>query len=240
MKTIYWHTLALIFLLSSCKSDQDDFISKYCPGSCTVIEGTLTTDNGTKPVPGVQLQVVWTKNGTLNIGGITRKKAIARTDQNGKYKLSFLLRDDEIPGQGFDAGDFVVKADVATDTYLTCYDNNQLEHYPSLARNTTYQLDYLLPQKAFVVVEASNLSQLSNSDYFATRAAFRSGVDGSSDCGVGIFWQNTANTATQTLEVAANQQVTIITVKRKNNSNTVSETTVNLQPGQTANLQVSF
>ena len=91
----------LLLLLGGCISHDDDFISKYCPGSCTVIQGRLTTEDGTQPMAGVKLNVYWRSDQSyLQFGYSERRKAVAITDANGNYELRFLLCDDELNEQG--------------------------------------------------------------------------------------------------------------------------------------------
>ena len=100
MKTKYLLPV-LLLLLAGCVSQEDDFISKYCPGSCTVIRGRLTTEDGTQPMAGVKVNVYWRSyQGYLQLGYSERRKAVATTDANGNYELSFLLRDDELNATG--------------------------------------------------------------------------------------------------------------------------------------------
>ncbi len=77
--------------------EEDDYISKYCPGSCTEVTGRVLRSNG-QPLANVQLSATWQDGGgTFKGGGGTRrKKAVAYTDAQGNYTLRFLVRDNEI------------------------------------------------------------------------------------------------------------------------------------------------
>ena len=89
--------LVLVFGLSACNKLEDDYISKYCPSSCTEVTGKVLRSNG-QPFANVQVLATWkTGNGTFKGGGgTTRKKAVGYTDAQGSYTLRFLIRDSEM------------------------------------------------------------------------------------------------------------------------------------------------
>ncbi|GAB3204419.1 hypothetical protein ABID22_003329 [Pontibacter aydingkolensis] len=232
--------LLLLIVLCGCKQHEEDFISKYCPGSCTVIKGQLTTDDGTTPLPGVQLLAQWRLDGTLGFGGTVRKKAVATTDANGNYELRLLLRDDELNNDLGRRGYLIVDATINTSQFLTCYGDTYLQHYFNLSRDTTITLDYTLPQKAFIEVEANNLQAIGSNDIFLSQAFFKSGEKGDDSCSQGISWSNQSNTQTSTIPVAANQTVVLRTTRRDNQVESVSEQTFRLLPGQRTSVQIAF
>lgn len=238
-KSAYLLLLHLI-VLAGCKQTQEDYISKYCPGSCTIIKGQLTTDNGTTPLPGVQLLAQWRVEGTLGIGGMVRKKAVTTTDADGNYELRLLLRDDELNDGTNRRGYFTVDAHINTNQYLTCYLDNNLQYFYKLTRDTTITLDYTLPQKAFIEIEASNLQNLGPGDSFITQAFFKAGEKGDDSCSQAISWNSLASNQATTIAVAANQQVVLRTTKRVNQADIISEQTVTLQPGQQIKVQIAF
>ena len=87
-----------MLLLTGCVKEEDDYISKYCPGSCTEVSGRVLQAANQQPIPGVQVLAIWdnTRNFKEGLGGTVRKKAVAYTDEAGNYTLRFLLRDDEM------------------------------------------------------------------------------------------------------------------------------------------------
>jgi hypothetical protein len=231
MKTSLLCLLAIVtLLLSSCHTQTDDFISKNCPGSCTVIKGTLTTDGRTKPLAGVKLEVQWHEGDIFS--SIRRRKAITTTDANGNYELRFLLRDDELPNTYLRNGSFTVKAHINLENYLNCSGGNVLLRTYDLKRDTTITFDYLLPQKAFVEIQANNLQAKQQDDFMWTE--FLSDAP----CTTVVSWY-TSDTKRVTA-VAANQLVVIRTTKRKAGVETVTEETVTLAPGKTFNYEITF
>ncbi|PVY42858.1 carboxypeptidase-like regulatory domain-containing protein [Pontibacter virosus] len=98
MKTriVYRYVLLLVLVcgLYACTIEEDDYISKYCPGSCTEVSGRVLHGNG-QPIKNMQLLATWKDMHYLS-GGTIRKKAVAYTDDNGNYTLRFLLRDAEM------------------------------------------------------------------------------------------------------------------------------------------------
>jgi hypothetical protein len=230
MKTSLLCILALVtLLLSSCHTQTDDFISKNCPGSCTVIKGTLTTDGRTKPLAGVKLEVQWSEGDMFS--SIRRRKAITTTDANGKYELRFLLRDDELPSTYPDNGSFTVKAHINPEKYLTCSGNNILLETYDLKRDTTITFDYLLPQKAFVEIQANNLQAKQQDDYLWSEFLF-------DPCSLVVSLYN--SDTKHVVAVAANQPVIIRTTKRKSGVETVTEEVITLAPGKTFNYEITF
>lgn len=233
MKTFCLCLLALLtLLLSSCHTKTDDFISKHCPGSCTVIKGTLTTDAGSKPLAGVKLEVNWYKRDVLGISSSTRRKAVTTTDANGDFELRFLLRDDELPNPYSRNGSVVLEAHANPENYLFCLGGNTLLVESDLKRDTTITLNYVLPQKAFVEIQANNLQAKQQDDFLWTEFLFDAA------CSSAISWFTTDTK--YTIPVAANQPVIIRTTKRKNGVESVTEETITLAPGQTSTYQVTF
>ncbi|TPE44515.1 carboxypeptidase regulatory-like domain-containing protein [Pontibacter mangrovi] len=117
-------------LLAACDTHDNDYISKYCPGSCTVIKGRVSDANGA-PVAGAALRIKWRDSGYLQ-PKYTRDKAMTRTDANGNYELRFLLRDDE-----FAEGYFELITDFKDEGYLSCNEDNIWSAGYNLARDST-------------------------------------------------------------------------------------------------------
>ncbi|NDK55263.1 hypothetical protein [Pontibacter fetidus] len=228
---------SILLTLSSCHTETEDFISKYCPGSCTVIKGRLTTDDRSKPLGGVMLEVRYEEFSMFS--SFKRRKAVATTDANGNFELRFLMRDDEIGNADGSFGEMNVYAHLDTSKYLTCSGSQRLLAYYRLKRDTTLAVNYNIPRKAFVQVQALNTAAMQTGDNLTTDFIVDAGAaDDPSTCVPGIFWHR--NVTAQTFAIAANQQVTIRTYKRKSGVETVTSETVTLTPGQTINYQVTF
>lgn len=240
MKTAFLYLVVILIpILSSCHTQSDDFISKYCPGSCTVIKGRLTTDARNTPLAGITLEVQWKNGDILGFTSTTRRKAIAKTDANGNYELRFLLRDDEMVNEYGRNGAIIVKTHTSTEKYLNCLGANALQVYYNLKRDTTITLNYNLPQKAYVQLQVLNTQAMQEGDYINTELVYDAGeAGGDSDCISGVIWNRNFNYLMT--EVAANQQVVLRTNKRKAGTVTVTEAVVSLKPGQTFNYQVTF
>ncbi|MBB6612426.1 hypothetical protein H7F15_15370 [Pontibacter sp. Tf4] len=229
----------LLLFLSSCHTQSDDFISKYCPGSCTVIKGKLTTDGRTKPLAGVTLEVNWYTYSSPAITSNTRRKAITTTDANGNFELRFLIQDDELPNEYTNTSYFQVKASADKNTYLFCLGDNLLLEYTDLERNTTINANYNLPRKAQLVLQVSNPQAMANGDNIQSSILMDAGVSGTSyGCSVGAYL--TAGNAQTTIAVAANEDIVIRSVKNKAGSQTTSNQTIRLAPGQVLQHQITF
>mgnify|MGYP005751797841 FL=1 len=135
----YGFALAIALSLTSCVEEQEDYISKYCPGSCTEVSGKVLRSNG-QPAQGMQLTATWKNLRTFyeGMGGAIRKKAVAYTDAQGNYTLRFLLRDDELH-----EGYIVIEPQVANCPNLECYAYTL--YFDELKRDTTYTYDFQLP-----------------------------------------------------------------------------------------------
>lgn len=131
--------LALVFGLSACNEEEDDYISKYCPGSCTEVTGKVLRSNG-QPLANVQLLATWkTGDGTFKGGGgMTRKKAVAYTDAQGSYTLRFLIRDSEM-----NAGRFVVAVQGTNCSVGVC-PTHTLYWNKEVKRDTTFTHDFVI------------------------------------------------------------------------------------------------
>jgi len=221
----------LLLLLSGCISHEDDFISKYCPGSCTVIQGRLTTANGTEPLRGVQLTAIWKDLHYLG-GGTIRKKAVARTDANGNYELSFLLRDQELL-----EGHLVIQPALDQQTYATCNADIYLGA-PELRRDTTIRLNYNAPRKATLLLTLANRQDIKPGDHFSTTFSFQAGA-GEELCSPGVEWSWTT-APPPALEVAAEQPVLVRSHKIKSGVETTETDTLLLSAGQQLTYKAEF
>ncbi len=230
--------ILLLFILGSCHTKTDDYISKYCPGSCTVIKGKLTTDDRSKPLAGVMLEAKWVERDMLGFSSTTRRKATARTDANGNYELRFLLRDDELP-QEYNYGNIIVEAHLDTKDYLICSGTNELFYSNDLVRDTTIEVNYNLPKKATINLQATNLETMQPTDNLYTGINSDAGdATKENDCVGGIIWSKYQSY--YSLDVAANQDLTIRVVKNKAGIETVTEEIVRLKPGEKLHYQITF
>lgn len=85
--------LSVLLSLSSCQKEETDF-SKQETKESTVIEGTVRTSDGA-PIAGITVKVDYTESAWLAYAK-TRHKAETKTDKYGKYRLHFLIKDDEL------------------------------------------------------------------------------------------------------------------------------------------------
>ncbi|NEM97123.1 hypothetical protein [Pontibacter burrus] len=226
----------LLLLLSSCHTQTDDFISKHCPGSCTVIKGKLTTDDRSTPLAGVKLEVNWVTRDIFS--SLLRRKAITTTDANGNFELRFLLREDELV-RDYNNGVFVVNAQIDQSKYLGCRFYEHLLTYDKLSRDTTIIVNYNLPHRASLYLQALNTSAMSTGDAMLVSAIFDYGEAGPAPNCIPTVSMDIRNTEAAIL-VAANQDVIIRTVRRKNGVETTTNEVVRLTPGQNLHHQLSF
>ncbi|WP_266204545.1 peptidase associated/transthyretin-like domain-containing protein [Pontibacter kalidii] len=139
---LYFALLLLSCCLTACDLHKYDYISKYCPGSCTVIKGRITDQNG-QPVASTIMRIKWHNDGYLQ-PAYTTEKAATITDMNGTYELRFLLRDSEL-----EKGYFQIEASKELDTYLGCTDNS-LWYSRDISRDTTIIQNYTIAPSALL------------------------------------------------------------------------------------------
>ncbi|RIJ34075.1 hypothetical protein [Pontibacter oryzae] len=223
--------LVLIPFLSGCNQEKDDYISKYCPGSCTIIKGRATINNGSTPLAGVTLLAQWHYSRYLS-GSTIRKKAFATTDANGNYELRFLLRDDELQG-----GYIEVITNLDPEKYTYCQPGD-FYYAGELERNTTLERNYALAAKATLELQLSNPDALGPNNSLVVTARYATAPTQGAECEQRIFWPQT--TATQLLTVASGTPVTISIARTKNGQQTTENLTVQLQEGETLALPLTF
>ncbi len=233
--------LLLCLLLFGCTSHEDDFISKYCPGSCTVIQGRLTTDNGTRPLAGVKLNVYWRSHQAyLQFGYTERRKAVATTDENGAYELRFLLRDDELNTFNQIQNGSIRIAPVLDKTkYFICRGDKIIFYNDELTRDTTLTLNYTLPQVAYLDIKPQNRQAMKSGDYLDIHLSVKSGENNNHVCNTGYSF-NAAGGVHEPVAVAALQPITVTVKKIKDGLTTETKETITLTPGERLVYQPTF
>ena len=241
MKTINLLLPVLLLILGGCVSHDDDFISKYCPGSCTVIKGRLTTEDGTQPMAGVKLNVYWhSEQDYLQFGYTQRRKAVAITDQNGNYELRFLLRDDELNDkERYENGYVGVAPVLEVGQYFTCHGKTIIYDEYDLKRDTTVTLDYTLPKAAYLDLTPKNIAAMQPSDSFRAEVDINAGRSNAERCNTGVVWHQ-GNSGATTLIVPANRPLTLRITKIKDGTATETLESFNLEPGKRLTYQPVF
>ncbi|MBD1397113.1 carboxypeptidase regulatory-like domain-containing protein [Pontibacter sp. JH31] len=128
------------WLITACTKEEEDYISKYCPGACTVVSGRIIKSGSLQPVAGMQVLASWKnlRHFKAGGGGTIRKKAIVSTDQQGNYTLRFLLRDEELQ-------DGVLVISPLNGECPTSDCPSYTLYHDELKRDTTYTYDFQLP-----------------------------------------------------------------------------------------------
>jgi hypothetical protein len=223
MKSAFLFIL-LLFLVTSCFRVEDDIISKNCPGSCTIITGKITTGNGSVPFKKLSLSLECRPN-PRQFGGLIRRKATARTDAQGFYTLKFLVRDDEIA-----EGHYQVNGEFDTDVYLNFNKEDKLFSFYNLKRDTTIEMNYWLPKKAFIEMKLANPEDIKSGDTFYSVMGSKLGVDGAQYYSNYVNWTNPPTSSV--LEVAAEQPIFVEHWKLKNNVRITERDTLQLKAGE--------
>ena len=237
MKTRFLRQYGLILImlcaLTGCVDEQEDYISKYCPGSCTEITGRISSGINRQAMQNVQLTATWKNLQPVFGGGTIRKKAVAKTDQQGNYTLRFLLRDDELQD-----GYIEIQYGIDNGKYLDCREGSAV-HSGELKRDTTYTLDMYFPQRAYLSLELTNPQDMAPSDRFFSTIKYPSGSAPGRTCGYVFSWHGTSTT-TQTAPVAAGDTVIIHKSGSKGGVQIVDSDTLTLSPGEQRVFKITF
>ncbi|GGG20692.1 carboxypeptidase regulatory-like domain-containing protein [Pontibacter amylolyticus] len=139
LKTWCGSGILTALLLTGCIKEEDDYISKYCPGSCTEVSGRVLQAGNQQPLQGVQVLAIWDNRRHFKegLGGTVRKKAVTYTDVTGSYTLRFLLRDDEMQD-----GEIAITPQVRNCDQSDC--QTYTLYWDELRRDTTYTHDFLI------------------------------------------------------------------------------------------------
>lgn len=224
--------LFAILLFTSCSKEEDDFISQNCETDCTEIIGKIMTDNGTVPIADVELTVKWDNIPYLGSGTI-RNKATTRTDSEGNFNLKFFIRDDEIENGGFR-----IEYELNESEYLSSH-LNRITIF-QIARDTTLNINYNIPKKAYLNLSLLNLDDVQSPDWFATNFGYETpeGFTQSVN-GQHIGWNNQSN-QNNLIEIPGNQNVRIEVFRRVNNVTTTEIDNILIEAGTTSDYTIDF
>ncbi|WP_299757928.1 carboxypeptidase-like regulatory domain-containing protein [uncultured Pontibacter sp.] len=235
MKTLlklqfYTCLMLLAAAFSACDYDENDYISKYCPGSCTVIKGRVSTENGA-PLPGATIRVRWLKEAYLQ-PTFTREKAIATTDANGNYELRFLLRDQELT-EGF----IELNTDFDQRSYLTCNGSSTWYWY-AMARDTAIIQNFTIAPAATLRLVIDQNNPTAPVGRILTTVKYKISSSDADSCAF-VYDTNSRNLSGDQLTVAAGS-VVVHTVKTYGGTQSARKDTILLKPGETRNYEINF
>ncbi|GHA77970.1 carboxypeptidase-like regulatory domain-containing protein [Pontibacter akesuensis] len=220
----------IAFLLTGCREYPNDYISKYCPGSCTVIKGRVSTNNGSVPVAGATLRVqvdTYTEYGS----GI-RNKAIATTDANGNYELRFLMRDDELQ-----IGVYHILTDLDPNQYISC---QPLDFIPasSLARDTVIINNYTVAPSASINLQLVNEELMQPDERLYATFKYKLVPADTDSC---TFVLDVRQAYLQNiLALPANSPIAVRLEKTKAGVTTTEKDVLALQPGEERLYEITF
>lgn len=221
--------LLLSFLAVGCEKAEED---KACPAHCTVLQGQLTTDGGTRPLANVPLEVVhYQPPGFSFFGGSERSKKQGKTDAQGRYEIRVFLDDSEL-----NAGYLKIRYAVDPTTFFLLNPADPAI-YPDfqgpLRRDATVITDELVPRKAWIqprVVASPGPGDYFNS-YFTFPAPFRTRSQH-----VNLL----SAAAGSALEVPGDLPVVVITTKVRGGVQTQVQDTLRVPGGQTLSYEPRF
>ncbi|ARS34277.1 carboxypeptidase-like regulatory domain-containing protein [Pontibacter actiniarum] len=234
----YLLALVLLCCAPACSRQEDDYISKYCPGSCTVIKGHLTDATGTQPVAGVTLLARWHKSYSPG-SSLSRKKAFAVSDADGNYTLRFLLRDDELS-----EGVFELVTSLEQETYTSCFPLASV-YIGDIGRDTTVIQNITLAPTAsatldFTVAPEQGLRQGDRFQAMFTYKLSPTDPDSCSQAFEFLLSSQEAYETTRTFLLPANIPLALYIDKTKNGVKSREKKTITLRPDERSTYEARF
>ncbi len=218
--------------LQSCVEEENDLISQNCDVDCTEIIGKITTDNGTEPISNLKLMVEWSN--LQYLGGTVRKKAVTRTDAKGNFRLKFYIRDDEEK-----SGLFRVKCEIDENKYLLSRYKNIGRAY-DVSRDTVVKIAYNIPKKAFLKLNFLNLDYLQDKDTFSVDFSYETSTDFDQPFMGAYFSGDRESVPSTIMELAGNQKIKMVILKRINKIKTKKIDSILLEAGTTSDYIIDF
>lgn len=229
--------IAALVLLSTACTRKDE--TAECLGSCTTIAGRVVTANSKVPLSGANVDVKWVYGSAYQPKAKT--KATTTTDADGRYKVSFLINDDELK-DGF----FEVFYSVDKSRYYTIGENGVA--FYKLGRDTVVQVsDYNIPRKAHVLLAITNQQEflsaksaggqfLSNfNTCYGFNTVFSKLIQGG---GEAISWEGMPTE--NPLSVAGDQPILVRSYKIKNGVTTYNTDSIFVAAGTTQPYTVTY
>lgn len=180
----------LLLAAAGCVKEKNDFVREGSPDAAT-IEGVVTTSGG-EPLAGVELRADYRKS----VGffyALTRHKATATTDADGRYKLVFELRDGELKEEEGVSRSFSLTVDLKrlpADRYLLPVDQSSVsgpdspraEAIPETAPQFSYgirpergghdRIDFRIPRKRMLRIVLTGFAPATDRDHFEVASFF--------------------------------------------------------------------
>lgn len=218
--------VSLSFLLHSCFTEIDDTGIVYTK-DFTVLKGRIVTENGTKPVKGMKLNLDFEIHG--EISGTHRNIRNFETDSNGYFNINFYPTDNEIK---YHSGSYRFKC-IGTYPQYGLVNNEYILGIVFLnKRDTVIEKTYLLPTDSYlkVIYPSKNDTIQSrvwynwgdmNSPYFGEKYRM----------GYASFYTLSDK---EYLYVVAGNQMNYIDISRRYTSNTLKTDSIYVQIGDTA------
>lgn len=233
MKHFFSIIIVLLFI-TSCISRKKDFIDESeCSNNCVTLNGFLLTGDGTIPVENTLVEVLWDGSSYFSLN--LRDKAKTFSDKNGFYEMKFNLRDDEL-NEGF----FRVKI-YPGDEYLLCdMDDTHQFTYFFLKEDSTYTTNYLIPQKATLVLKSQGAENMKEDDSFFVTVSTPYGANLNYNCGLLISWRRDNYDKIHDWSAGSNQNIVIEKNIKKNGIRKITNDTLMLQSGHKLEYVIPF
>lgn len=217
--------------MQSCEKE-NDLISQNCETDCTQIVGKLMTDDGTTPIVNRKITVIW--DNTSHGFGTVRTKASVRTDSNGEFYISFLMRDDEL-----ESGIHRIYFKKRNENRFLRPDLNGIPSIPAI-RDTLMTRNHNVIKKAFINLTLLNLDEIQGGNRLWTNFKYPRPVGFSQSIDGNIRGWNREYENNQLIEIAGNQPTIIEIVRKIDGVTTRENDTLFVNSGITTDYTVDF
>ncbi|MCR5888376.1 hypothetical protein LRS06_11490 [Hymenobacter sp. J193] len=227
---LLYHCLAAlplgIILLSGCKKED---VASRCQTGCTTVQGRFMTGNGTEPLRGLPIKVVWFRDyGFFGRTGL-RTKATTTTDADGNYTLRYALTEEELTTGYLDADIEIVNQ--------PAYYGIQGAHVPTVQQRDTLLVapTYWLPRPASLVCKLLNPADMQTNDRISLDITFKPGPGRNGYGGTVAGFASpaiTGSSTTTSFDVPAEQLLRIKVLRYRNSDTPLTVTRDSLLLGR--------
>lgn len=216
-------TTLVVLTFGGCFKEEDDLRSQECNGPCATISGVITTGDGNEPLTGIKVTANYETG--YNVGQTVRKKAVAYTDESGRYQLRFAVREDEAGNGGY-------KVEMMADgEYYICRDKHPNFLFVYLTNDSSIVQNVFLPYRGYVKINTVGTEKMTGSDYLCVMIE-PSIKETHFTCAQVFGWYKPDATRGSRVDVPANQKLIISNIVTRNQITTTTYDTLVLEKGE--------
>ncbi len=197
MKSIIERTsffILIILTLTGCWNEIDDTNVVYTENT-TTLQGYVLTEDGTKPMKNLKLNLDWTVK--TELGGTHRNIKYFETDSTGHFKIDFYVTDLELEWEG----GYNLKFIGDYPEYIQMFENELATIFLN-KRDTVVDKVFFLPRKGFLKLTTSE-----NQDSISWRIGYKYGdINDTTNSLMQVGFKTKISTNTYLYEIAGNQK----------------------------------